>query len=264
MFLRSCWTGRGYNDTLARAEFSIPEPCLFSSFAGVCWVTALCLSLVCVESSIKAPTDSILRESYERTRARGFHKSLSIRSVMNESSPDDSWTEGQGIEGLGAQRIFAAISFLMALSSGVLCLVFAFCWTSRTVRSYSNTRSLLMAGQALYPTTLLLITLAPTGFLFLLSWALFTNQHIAEIQDITRLGSSYWLGVVGWALLLAVLPVVFLVEQCVVPDVLPELMRAAETWWKAPEVAYARSFSESYYNKGPNFNNGFKRHMSVP
>ncbi|KAL7868076.1 hypothetical protein SRHO_G00094600 [Serrasalmus rhombeus] len=136
----------------------------------------------------------------------------------NESSPDDSWAEGQGIEGLGAQRVFAALSFLMAISSGVLCLVFAFCWTSRTVRSYSNTRFLLMAGQALYPTTLLFITLAPTGFFFLLSWALFTSQHIAEIQDdITRLGSSYWLGVVGWALLLAVLPVVFLVEQCVVP-----------------------------------------------
>ena len=104
-----------------------------------------------------------------------------------------------------------------------------------------------------------------TGFFFLLSWALFTNQHIAEIQDdITRLGSSYWLGVVGWALLLAVLPVVFLVEQCVVPAVLPELMRAAETWWKAPEVAYARSVSESCYYKGAKFDNGFKRHLSVP
>ncbi|XP_017555499.1 uncharacterized protein si:ch211-256a21.4 [Pygocentrus nattereri] len=176
----------------------------------------------------------------------------------NESSPDD-------IEGLGAQRVFAALSFLMAISSGVLCLVFAFCWTSRTVRSYSNTRSLLMAGQTLYPTTLLFITLTPTGFFFLLSWALFTSQHIAEIQDdITRLGSSYWLGVVGWALLLAVLPVVFLVEQCVVPDVLPELMRAAETWWKAPEVAYAHSFSESCHNKGEEFDNRLKRHLSVP
>ncbi|XP_007228201.2 uncharacterized protein si:ch211-256a21.4 isoform X1 [Astyanax mexicanus] len=184
----------------------------------------------------------------------------------NESSPDDSWTQGQGIEGLGAQRVFSALSFIMAVSSGVLCLVFAFCWTSRTVRSYSNTRSLLMAGQALYPTMLLLITLVPTEFFFLLSWALFTNQHIAEIRvDITRLGFSYWTGMVGWALLLAVLPVVFLVEQFVVPDVLPELMRQAETWWKAPEVAYARSFSESFYNhRGPKLDKEFNRYLSVP
>ncbi|XP_072529752.1 uncharacterized protein [Salminus brasiliensis] len=184
----------------------------------------------------------------------------------NETSPDDSWTEGQGIEGLGAQRVFAVLSFLMAVSSGVLCLVFALCWTSRTVRSYSNTRSLLMAGQALYPTMLLLITLVPTGFFFLLSWALFTNQHITEIRgDITRLGLSYWTGMVGWVFLLAVLPVVFLVEQFVVPDVLPELMRQAETWWKAPEVAFARSFSESYsYHHHHKFDNKFKRHLSVP
>ncbi|KAI4876671.1 hypothetical protein NFI96_027137 [Prochilodus magdalenae] len=183
----------------------------------------------------------------------------------NESSADNSWAEEQGIEGLGAQRVFAVLSFLMAMASGVLCLVFALCWTSQTVWSYSNTRSLLMAGQALYPTTLLLITLAPTGFFFLLSWALFTNQHIAEIQvDFTRLGSSYWLGVVGWGLLLAVLPVVFLVEQCVVPDILPQLMVGAEELWKAPEVVYARSFNQSSYQKWPKFDNGFKRHLSVP
>ncbi|XP_066525918.1 uncharacterized protein si:ch211-256a21.4 [Hoplias malabaricus] len=183
----------------------------------------------------------------------------------NESSPDDSWTEGQGIGGQGAQRMFAVLSFLMAVSSVILCLVFAFCWTSRTVQSYSNTRSLLMSGQALYPTTLLLITLVPTGFFFLLSWALFTNEHIAEIRDdITRVGLSYWLGAAGWALLLAVLPVVFLVEQCVVPDVLPELMRVAETWWKAPEVAYARSFREAYHHGEAKYSSEFKRQMSVP
>lgn len=64
---------------------------------------------------------------------------------------------------LAAERVFAVLSFLMALSTGALCLVFALCWTSRTVRSYSNTRALLMAGQALYPTTLLLLTMASTG-----------------------------------------------------------------------------------------------------
>lgn len=64
---------------------------------------------------------------------------------------------------LEAERVFGVLSFLMAVSTGALCLVFALCWTSQTVRSYSNTRSLLMAGQALYPTTLLLLTMASTG-----------------------------------------------------------------------------------------------------
>lgn len=64
---------------------------------------------------------------------------------------------------LEAQRVFAVLSFLMAASTSALCLVFALCWTSQTVHSYSNTRSLLMAGQALYPTTLLLLTMSSTG-----------------------------------------------------------------------------------------------------
>lgn len=68
-----------------------------------------------------------------------------------------------------AERVFGVLSFLMAASTASLCLVFALCWTSRTVLSYSNTRSLLMAGQALYPTTLLLLTMASTG------------RHIAHI-----------------------------------------------------------------------------------
>lgn len=62
-----------------------------------------------------------------------------------------------------AERVFAVLSCLMALSTVALCLVFALCWTSNTVLSYSNTRALLMAGQALYPTTLLLLTMASTG-----------------------------------------------------------------------------------------------------
>lgn len=64
---------------------------------------------------------------------------------------------------LKAPRVFAALSFLMAVSTSALCLVFALCWTSETVNSYSNTRSLRIVGQALYPTTLLLLTMASTG-----------------------------------------------------------------------------------------------------
>lgn len=62
-----------------------------------------------------------------------------------------------------AERVFAVLSALMALCTAALCLVFALCWTPQTVRSYSNTRSLLMAGQALYPTTLLLLAMFSTG-----------------------------------------------------------------------------------------------------
>ncbi|XP_026094110.1 uncharacterized protein LOC113066432 [Carassius auratus] len=157
----------------------------------------------------------------------------------NQTRLDDTWTTEDITKALEAERVFAAVAFLMSVSSGLLCLMFAFCWRSQTVRSYSNIRSLQMAGQSLNPSTLLLLTLVPTGFLFFLSWALFTYQHIGEIRDdISRLGPSYWLGVVGWALLLAVLPVVFLAEKFVVPDILPEFKKAAEMWWKAPEVAH--------------------------
>ncbi|CAL8359870.1 unnamed protein product [Lota lota] len=142
-------------------------------------------------------------------------------------SPTDKSAEGLLFRAQEAQQVFGVLSSLMAVSSAALCLVFALCWSSRTVHSYSNTRSLLMAGQTLYPTTLLLLTLSPTGFFFFLSWSLFTRQHREEIQqNLSALGSSYWLGVLGWALLVVVQPVVFLAEQFVVPDPLPELMRS--------------------------------------
>ncbi|XP_077066005.1 uncharacterized protein LOC143720409 [Siphateles boraxobius] len=182
-------------------------------------------------------------------------------SSGNETTPD---TEDI-TKALEAKRVFAVVAFLMSVSSGVLCLMFAFCWTSQTVHSYSNTRSLLMSGQALDPTTLLLLTLVPTGFFSFLSWALFTHQHIGEIRDdITRLGLSYWLGVVGWGLLLAVLPVVFLAEKFVVPDILPELIKSTDMWWNAPEVAHARSLSEGCPPSQHKSHPDFRRYMSVP
>uniref|UniRef100_A0A3Q2ZI86 Si:ch211-256a21.4 n=1 Tax=Kryptolebias marmoratus TaxID=37003 RepID=A0A3Q2ZI86_KRYMA len=124
---------------------------------------------------------------------------------------------------LEAERVFGVLSFLMAVSTGALCLVFALCWTSQTVRSYTNTHPFLKAGQALYPTTLLMLTLAST-FFFLLSWSFFTYQHWEEIRkDFSGLGNSYWLGAVGWILLLVVEVIVFVAEQAVVPDVIPDL-----------------------------------------
>ncbi|XP_043083503.1 uncharacterized protein si:ch211-256a21.4 [Puntigrus tetrazona] len=183
----------------------------------------------------------------------------------NETRLDDSWTTEDIAKALEAERVFALVAFLMSVSSGLLCLMFALCWTSQTVRSYSNTRSLLMAGQAIDPTTLLLFTLVPTGFFFLLSWGLFTHQHIGEIrEDVGRLGPSYWLGAVGWASLLAVLPVIFLAEKFVVPDILPELKKAGEMWWKAPEIAHARSYSEGCHRSQHKSHPDFRRYLSVP
>lgn len=61
------------------------------------------------------------------------------------------------------ERVFAVLAFVMAACAVILCLMFALCWTHETGNTYSNARSLLMVGSALYPTTLLLITLTLTG-----------------------------------------------------------------------------------------------------
>lgn len=167
---------------------------------------------------------------------------------------------------LEAERVFAVVSFLLAVSTGALCLVFALCWTSQTVRSYSNTRSLLMAGQALYPTTLLLLCMASTGFFFLLSWSFFTFQNRAEIsKDFSSLGSSYWLGALGWTLLLILEPCVFIAEQIIVPDILPDLEKAVESWRISSQLKAAkRSFSDSYFTAKLGSDLSLKRYMSSP
>lgn len=87
-----------------------------------------------------------------------------------------------------------------------------------------------------------------TGFFFLLSWSFFTFHHIEEIrQEFSSLGSSYWLGAVGWILLLVVESVVFIAEQAVVPDILPDLEKALESWRISSQLKAAkRSFSAGY------------------
>uniref|UniRef100_A0A3Q0QSV2 Si:ch211-256a21.4 n=1 Tax=Amphilophus citrinellus TaxID=61819 RepID=A0A3Q0QSV2_AMPCI len=162
------------------------------------------------------------------------------------------------------ERVFGILSSLMAVSTAALCLVFALCWTSQTVRSYSNTRSLLMAQKALYPTTLLLFTMAPT-FFFLLSWSFFTYEHHEEIrQDFSSLGSSYWLGALGWILLLVVESIVFIVEQAVVPNILPDLEKAMDSWRISSQLKAAEcSFSGSSHPFSPKSNMTPKIYMSL-
>uniref|UniRef100_A0A3B4AAR5 Uncharacterized protein n=1 Tax=Periophthalmus magnuspinnatus TaxID=409849 RepID=A0A3B4AAR5_9GOBI len=179
------------------------------------------------------------------------------------------WLDNRGLwtaqgNNTKVERVFAVLSFLMAVSTGGLCLVFALCWTSETVRSYSNTRSLLMAGQALYPTTLLLLTMICT-FFFLFSWSLFTFHHRAEIrEDLSTLGSSYWIGALGWFLLMVVETIVFLAEQIVVPDIIPDLEKSVEEWRCASQFrSNQRSFSDGYF---PHAKSSLipKRYMSDP
>lgn len=174
--------------------------------------------------------------------------------------------DGNVFNALESERVFAVLSSLMAVSTGALCLVFALCWTSDTVRSYSNTRSLLMANQALYPTMLLLLTMIPTGFFFLVSWSLFTYQHLKEIRDdFSSLGSSYWIGAIGWFLLMVVGAIVYLVEQVIVPDILPDLEKSVEAWRCASQLksSQRRSFSDGYYSRSKSSLIP-KRYMSAP
>ncbi|MEQ2310168.1 hypothetical protein AMECASPLE_006098 [Ameca splendens] len=193
-------------------------------------------------------------------------KDSGLWTDWNSSNHDQDIHKDITFNALEAERVLGVISFLMAVSTAVLCLVFALCWTSQTVHSYSNTRSLLMAGQALYPTTLLLLTMASTGFFFLLSWSFFTYQHREEIrEDFSSLGSSYWLGALGWILLLVVEAVVFIAEQAVVPDNMPDLEKAVESWRITTQLeATKRSLSEGYKPVDHKSNIPPKRYTSVP
>ncbi|XP_015193563.2 uncharacterized protein [Lepisosteus oculatus] len=159
---------------------------------------------------------------------------------------------------LEVERVFAVLAFLMAFSGASLCLIFTFCWSSRTTRSYANIRSLLLAGQALYPTTLLLVVLVPTGFFFVMCWSFFTKHHLGEISsDFSRLGSSYWLGALGWVLLLGVLPLTFIVEQYVCPD----LMADVSSLLKETEAMQHKTGLGSY-NEGMEYSGSLSRDMS--
>lgn len=112
----------------------------------------------------------------------------------------------------------------------------------------------------------LILSFLSTGFFFLLSWSFFTYQHREEIsQDFSGLGSSYWLGAVGWFLLLVVEMIVFIAEQAVVPDIRPDLEKAVEKWRRSSQLEAAkRSFSGSFHPAYSQANMSPERGMSVP
>lgn len=109
-------------------------------------------------------------------------------------------------------------------------------------------------------------SLLSTGFFFLLSWSLFTYQNREEIrQDFSGLGSSYWLGALGWVLLLVVEMIIFIAEQAVVPDTLPDLEKAVESWRISSQLRAPKcSFSDSYHPGYSNSNMDPKGCVSTP
>ncbi|XP_041131371.1 uncharacterized protein LOC121329726 isoform X3 [Polyodon spathula] len=120
---------------------------------------------------------------------------------------------------LEAERVFAVLAFILAGSCSCVCLLFILCWSSYTSRSSTSTSSQVNGGKVLFPGTLLLVILFPTGLFFLISWSLFTRHHRDEIAgDFAQLGSCYWLGALAWVLLLVAVPVTFVIEQFVCPD----------------------------------------------
>lgn len=103
------------------------------------------------------------------------------------------------------------------------------------------------------------------GFFFLLSWSFFTHQHREEIrQDFSSLGSSYWLGALGWILLLVVEPVIFVIEQVVVPSTLPDLEKNLDALRVDSLLRSKRSVSVGQHLTNHKSNIAPKRFFSEP
>ncbi|XP_067850121.1 uncharacterized protein si:ch211-256a21.4 isoform X2 [Heptranchias perlo] len=111
------------------------------------------------------------------------------------------------------ERIFGMIASMMAVTAVCICLLLIFCWDPD---NYSESK--MNPGRVLHPGELLLVVLVPTALLFLISWSLFTNRHKKQIKNISQLGSGYWMGMCSWFTLLVILPIIYLMEQCSLPE----------------------------------------------
>ncbi|XP_014343573.1 uncharacterized protein SI:CH211-256A21.4 [Latimeria chalumnae] len=123
-------------------------------------------------------------------------------------------TKSVDYSAIEAERVFGVLAVIMAVSSVFMCLLFIFCWSSN-----KHTFSKLNPGLRLYPGTLLITVLVPTGFFFLVSWSVFTRQHKDQLKsDISQFGSSYWLGAVAWICLIVILPATYVIDQFTSPE----------------------------------------------
>ncbi|XP_041053781.1 uncharacterized protein si:ch211-256a21.4 isoform X2 [Carcharodon carcharias] len=113
-----------------------------------------------------------------------------------------------------AERVFGVIASVMAITAICMSLLFIFCWNPDT-----NSESKMNPGRILHPGKLLIVILVPTALLYLIAWALFTNRHMEQIKnDITQFGTAYWLAMCSWFMLLVILPMIYLIEQCSLPE----------------------------------------------
>ncbi|XP_031756289.1 uncharacterized protein LOC101731218 [Xenopus tropicalis] len=111
----------------------------------------------------------------------------------------------------GAQLFFIGLSTVMAAAGFCLCLVLLVSW--KPPRRSLDTRRTPSPG------TLLLAVLLPTGLFFFLGWAAFTWQRWEDIQSQRiSLGYSYWLGAPALTMLLFILPIIYIIDECMATE----------------------------------------------
>ncbi|XP_007885808.1 uncharacterized protein si:ch211-256a21.4 [Callorhinchus milii] len=157
----------------------------------------------------------------DREVSKGLWNSMAIVNSTNTTVTRLGEEYNRDVE---AEQVFGVIACLMAISDICLCFVFIFFWDAEI-----HTHSRMNPGRKLYPVTLLLTLFVTTGFLYLITWSVFTKHYKHQIKDIKQLGSSFWMGTFSWVILLVVSPVTYIVELCISPDqeIEPKIVRTA-------------------------------------
>ncbi|XP_051885511.1 uncharacterized protein si:ch211-256a21.4 [Pristis pectinata] len=157
----------------------------------------------------------------------------SVALIYSVCSPE--WYEGKGLwhtaditqpatqlsRAVETERVLGVIASMMAGTAICLCLLFSFCWDPDT---YSESK--MNPGRLRHPGKLLLIILMPTALLYFIPWCSYTSRHKEQIKnDFTKLGSAYWMGICSCLTLLVILPIIYLIEQCTLPEPVPKMNR---------------------------------------
>ncbi|CAN0393230.1 unnamed protein product [Lampetra planeri] len=109
-----------------------------------------------------------------------------------------------------AERVYAGTACVLACAGASVCLHMLLFWDQRR-----HGTPALHRERTLVPSSLLLAVLMPTGVLTLIPWASFTVRSGYEGgPGLLRFGYSYGLALIGWLLLLVVVPVLAALENC--------------------------------------------------
>ncbi|XP_067902522.1 uncharacterized protein si:ch211-256a21.4 [Heterodontus francisci] len=134
--------------------------------------------------------------------------------ITNTTAVDNAQFHHRLSRAVEVERVFGVIASMMAVTAICISLLLIFCWDPDT---FSESR--MNPGRILHQGKLLFVILVPTALLYLMSWSIFTNRHMEQIKnDITQLGSAYWMGMCSWFTLLVILPIIYLIEQCSLPE----------------------------------------------